>query len=64
MKVDYEAIHKHLGQTNRKMVTASSIAYAIGVERIHGATMSKLVRDGWLSKAPTKGFYYNHNYRD
>jgi hypothetical protein len=63
-KVDYEAITRHLGNTKQKTVTASSIAFAIGVPRIYGGTMAKLVRDGWLTKAPADGYYFNHNYID
>jgi hypothetical protein len=63
MKVDYEAIYKYLSSTKSKIVTASAIAYAIGAKQIYGATMAKLVRDGYLSNTSTKGFYYNHNYR-
>lgn len=59
--VDYNAIYNYLSNRpkNEKVRTASSIAYGIGVERIYGGTMTKLVRDGWLEKCPLDGYYWN-----
>lgn len=62
MKVDYEKIYYYLSHTTSKIVSASVIAQAIGVERVYGATMAKLVRDGYLDNMGN-GLYYNHNYR-
>lgn len=61
-KVDYEMIYEYL-ETKRnnpkmgKTVTAANIANAIGVDRIYGGTMTKLVRDGYLEKCPAAGYY-------
>lgn len=57
--VNYEAIYNYLKNTTTKIVSASNIAYNINVDRIYGATMNKLVRDGYLSKCPTQGYYVN-----
>lgn len=59
--VDYNAIYNYLSNRpkNIKWTTASGIAYGIGVERIYGGTMTKLVRDGWLEKCPCDGMYWN-----
>ena len=60
-KVDYDAIYKYLSNRpkNEKVKTASAIAYGIGVDRIYGGTMAKLVRNGWLEKCPCDGMYWN-----
>ena len=55
-KVDYNKIYDYLKNT----ITASSIALGIGVERIYGGTMNKLVRDGYLDKCPLNGYYHNN----
>ena len=57
MKVDFNKIYEYLGTYGKKVITPSQLAYGIGVERIYGATMSKLVRDGYLDTCPQKGFY-------
>lgn len=62
--VDYNAIYNYLSnrpknEKHRTVETASGIAYGIGVERIYGGTMTKLVRDGWLEKCPCDGMYWN-----
>jgi len=56
-KVNYEEIYKFLGRRKGKITSASNIAHAIGVDRIYGATMSKLVREGYLEKCQLNGFY-------
>ena len=56
--MDYKAIYEVIKNHRGKVITASNIAYALGIERIYGATMSKLVRDGMLEPAPAKGYYY------
>ena len=56
--VDYNKIYKALENYNGRVLTASGLAYKIGVERIYGGTMSKLVRDGYLIKANCEGYYY------
>jgi hypothetical protein len=33
------------------------LAHAIGVDRLYGATMTKLVNEGYLEKCLEKGFY-------
>ena len=57
IKVNYEKIYEFLEERRGHAITASMIAYAIGVETIYGGTMTKLVRDGYLEKSPAKGFY-------
>ena len=57
MRVDYEAIYKYLNTIGGKITTASAIAHFTGIERIYGGTMSKLVRDGYLTPCAEKGFY-------
>ena len=57
MKVDYNKIYEYLKTKSGKVITASNIAYAIGADRIYGATMSKLVRDGALDTMPHNGYY-------
>lgn len=57
MKVDYEKIYAFLATKSGKVVSACGIAYGIGVDRIYGGTMAKLVRDGALEPMPEKGFY-------
>ena len=56
-KVDYKKICEFLGRRKGKFTSASNIAHFVGAERIHGATMSKLVREGYLEKSEMKGFY-------
>ena len=56
--IDYNKIYEALENYNGCVLTASGLAYKIGVERIYGGTMSKLVHDGYLIKANCKGYYY------
>jgi hypothetical protein len=56
-KVNYDAIYEFLGTFRGRVITPSALAYGIGVERIYGGTMSKLVRDGYLEPCAEKGFY-------
>lgn len=56
-KVDYEKIAKYLATKKGKVITPSGLAFGIGVERIYGATMSKLVRDNIIVPCKEKGFY-------
>ena len=56
-KIDYEMIYNYLRERSGKVVTPSGIAYAIGIDRLYGATMTKLVNDGYLEKCLKKGFY-------
>jgi hypothetical protein len=44
-------------KTKHRVVTAYIIASGIGVDRIYGGTMSKLMREGWLEPCPLKGYY-------
>lgn len=62
-KVDYNKIYDYLKNTKQRTITASNIAHGIGVERIYGGTMSKLVRDGYLDKCPLNGYYHNNYHR-
>ena len=55
--VNYEKIYDYLRTCSGKFTTASSIAYSTGHDRIYGATMSKLVRDGALAPCAHKGYY-------
>ena len=50
-------ILKYLSTKKGKIVTAAGIAHAIGIERIYGPTMSKLVREGVIEPMPCKGYY-------
>ena len=61
-KVNYDKIYDYLRDTKHKVITASMLAHGIGVDRIYGGTMTKLVRDGYLEPAAEKGYYYNHNH--
>ena len=63
-KVDYDLIYDYLSTTTTKTITASMLAYKIGVERIYGGTMTKLVRDGALTKYELKGYYINNLRRE
>lgn len=61
-KVDYEKIYTFLRETKENpdlgdIVKAADIARGIGVERIYGATMSKLERDGYLYRLYPKSLY-------
>lgn len=58
--VDYKKIYEYLESRRPHkytVVSASGIAHAIGVDRIYGATMLKLVREGQIEPMPQKGFY-------
>lgn len=57
MKVDYNKIYEYLKTRSGKVVSASNIAYAIGIDRVYGATMTKLVRDGVIDPMPAQGYY-------
>lgn len=55
--IDRDKLNKYFQEKNGKVITPSSIAYAVGVERIYGGTMTKWVRDGVLEKCPANGYY-------
>lgn len=57
MAVDYRKIYDYLDTRKGKLVTASMIAFFTGTERVYGATMSKLVRDGIITPSEEKGYY-------
>ena len=56
--VDYNKIYEALAAHKYRVITPAGLAHKIGVERIYGATMLKLCRDGYLQQAPAKGIYY------
>lgn len=56
-KVNYKEIYDFLATTKRNTITASGIAFNLGIDRIYGGTMAKLVRDGYLEECPCKGYY-------
>lgn len=56
-KVNYKKIYDFLETRKGKIITASGIAYAIGVERIYPGTMAKLVREGLIEHCELKGWY-------
>lgn len=56
-KVDYTKIYECLAEKKGKVITASAIACKVGVDKIYGGTMQKLVRDGYLEKCPLNGYY-------
>lgn len=55
--VNYDGVYEALERLKGKTITAYSLAHTIGVERIYGATMSKLIREGLLEKRPLDGYY-------
>ena len=55
--MDYKKIRAYLETRKGKVITPSGLAHAIGADRIYGATMSKLVRDGLLIQCEEKGYY-------
>ena len=55
--IDRDKLNKYFQEKKGKVTTPSSIACAVGVERIYGGTMAKWVRDGVLEKCPAKGYY-------
>ena len=58
MTIDYREIDKFLATKKGEIITASMLAYGIGLERIYGGTMAKLVRDNQITKCDdVKGFY-------
>lgn len=57
MAVDYRKIDEYLATRKGKIITASMLAQGIGVERIYGGTMTKLVRDNQITKCMEKGYY-------
>lgn len=56
-KVDYEKIYEYLPARKDKVITTAMIANAIGVDRIYGATMTKLVREEKIMPMAEKGYY-------
>ena len=56
-KVDYTKIYEVLKEKKGRTITAYGLACAVGAEKIHGATMSKLAREGWIEAAPLKGYW-------
>lgn len=63
-KINYDKIYEALDNWTSTVVSASGLARKIGVERIYGATMTKLVREGLLTPAPTKGLYWHVRNRE
>ena len=57
MAIDYCKIDKFLATKKGEIITSSMLAYGIGVERIYGGTMAKLVRDNQITKCEAKGCY-------
>ena len=57
MTIDYRKIDEFLATKKGEFITASMLAHGIGVERIYGGTMAKLVRDNQITKCEAKGFY-------
>lgn len=55
--IDQKKLNEYFQKKNGKVVTPSGIAYAVGVERVYGGTMTKWVRDGVLEKCPANGYY-------
>ena len=55
--IDRDKLNKYFQEKNGKVVSAYSIACAVGVERIYGGTMTKWVRDGVLEKCAANGYY-------
>ena len=55
--MDYNKIYNYLETRHGKITSAANIANAIGAERVYGATMSKLVREGMLEPCAEKGYY-------
>ena len=56
-KVDYKKIYEVLDGKKGQVITASGLAFALGIDRVYGGTMAKLVREGRLSPMPLKGYY-------
>lgn len=57
MAIDYRKIDEYLATRKGKVITASMLAHGIGVERIYGGTMTKLVKDNQITKLEEKGYY-------
>ena len=57
MAIDYRKIDEYLATRKGKIITASMLAHGIGVERIYGGTMTKLVKDNQITKSAEKGYY-------
>ena len=57
MKVDYNKIYEILANRRCNYIDAGTLAVLMDVERIYGATMTKLVRDGYLETCSCKGMY-------
>lgn len=57
-KVNYKAIYEYLEGYTKKMISPSQMAHDLGVERFYGATMTKLVREGYLEPTNMKGYYW------
>lgn len=56
-KVDYNKIYEILANRRSNFINAGTLAVLMDVERIYGATMTKLVRDGYLEPCACKGEY-------
>ena len=57
MPTNYKKIYDYLATMQGKVITAGGIAHFTEHERIYGATMLKLVRDGYLEPCAVKGYY-------
>lgn len=57
-KVDYNKIYEVIANHKGRCISAAQIAFYMNIDRIYGGTMSKLVREGILEPAPTKGYYW------
>ena len=55
--VNYEKIYDYLATKKYHITSAANIARFTDHERIYGATMSKLVREGWIEPTGVKGLY-------
>jgi hypothetical protein len=58
MKVNYDEIYEVLAKREGKVISAAQLAFDLKVDRIYGATMTKLVREGKLEPAFEKGYYW------
>lgn len=56
-KVNYNKIYEILANRRCKYINAGTLAVLMDVDRIYGATMTKLVRDGYLEPCDCKGEY-------
>ena len=53
---NYKKIYEYLSTRAGKVITPSMMSIRVG-ERIYGATMAKLVRDGYIEPCAAKGYY-------